>query len=358
MLFFIVILLLLVVFYIILLYSIYSKNEQIIDEKNLISISVVIAAKNEANNLNRLVESLKNQNYPPDKFEVILVDDSSSDQTAHLFKEITNDMSNFRLLSAEHKNLDGKKGALEMGINSATYENIVITDADCILSKNWLINFNYEFKKGNDLIFGAAPFLNEKKFISAYQSFENLRNWLLIFFTYQIGIPHSGTARSMGITKNLFKSLEGYKHINKTIGGDDDLLLQLALKKNLSISYFLNKDSFAFTYPKKTIKEYFYQKSRHTQTSLYYNLKSQLLLSIWHLMNLIVFLPPYFTLFEPISFIPLGIKLFMDIIIVLTFQKKFNYNFSLIKIILFQILYEVLIVVNFANVFILKKKWK
>src|SRR3990170_282795 len=94
-------------------------------------ISVVVAAKNEEKNIPVLIEALKNQNYDKNNYEVIMVDDSSTDKTFNLTNELASSSKNFTATKAETKNLPGKKGALAIGIEKANYDFILITDADC-----------------------------------------------------------------------------------------------------------------------------------------------------------------------------------------------------------------------------------
>ena len=106
----------------------FLKNQiKIIEQK----ISVVIAAKNEEKNLPALIEALSKQNYNKDNYEVIIVDDSSTDNTFNIANELTLSNKNFTIIKAETKNLPGKKGALAKGIEKANYDFILITDADC-----------------------------------------------------------------------------------------------------------------------------------------------------------------------------------------------------------------------------------
>src|ERR1039457_3799263 len=146
---------------------------------NLLNISIVISAKNEANNIPSLLNSLKNIEYPENNFEIILVDDNSSDLTYYQADGFRNELPNLKVIKVENKKYPGKKGALAIGINNTVNDYILITDADCIVSPGWLQIYSEKFILGYDFLFGNAPFLNQPGFVNTISRFENLRTFLL-----------------------------------------------------------------------------------------------------------------------------------------------------------------------------------
>ncbi len=94
-------------------------------------MSLIIAAKNEEQNIYSLIDSLEKLNYPNENFEVIFVDDNSTDKTAELIQSRISNKNNYTLITADNKTIAGKKGALKIGIENAKNNFIVITDADC-----------------------------------------------------------------------------------------------------------------------------------------------------------------------------------------------------------------------------------
>ncbi len=112
---------------------------------NHLNISVIVAFKNEEKNLENLFSSLEALDYPKEKFEVILVDDNSSDNSYQKAVDLSHLKANYRVLKAGNKTYPGKRGALDIGINSAKHIHIVITDADCMPAKKWLIGYSEKF---------------------------------------------------------------------------------------------------------------------------------------------------------------------------------------------------------------------
>jgi cellulose synthase/poly-beta-1,6-N-acetylglucosamine synthase-like glycosyltransferase len=325
---------------------------------NHLKLSVIIAAKDEEKNIPSLVKSLEELNYPKERFEVIIVDDNSSDRTFQTAKELIKCNSNFYLFKAGAKEFPGKKGALSFGIKKSNNPFIVITDADCTPEKDWLKSYCKKFYDGYDFLFGNAPFLQDHIFVNKVSCFENLRNSLLTFTAAKIGIPYSASARNFGFKRSCFDKINGYKNTTETLSGDDDLLLREAVKNKMKIGTFLNRGSFVFSSTKKNFKDYFEQRARHTKTSFYYMPARQLGLVSWHLANLLFLFSPFLIFFNRFFILLFLSKIFFDLFIVKSFQKKFGYAFNSIEIIYLQVIYELFLVIHFFNAIFKKEKWK
>jgi cellulose synthase/poly-beta-1,6-N-acetylglucosamine synthase-like glycosyltransferase len=319
---------------------------------NPVEISVIIAAKNEEKNLPKLIDSLNNLDYPKEKFEIIIVNDNSIDKTEKIISD-----SDFRLVNATEKNLPAKKGALEIGIKHSLFENILITDADCVVSKNWLNVASKYFSSGTDFLFGAAPYFPGKTFAQKIASFENLRSHLLTFSAALLGKPYSAAGRNFGFKKSAFEKLDGYKNTTETLSGDDDLLLREAVKQKMKIKPILEKEFFVFSEAPANFKNYFRQRARHTKTSHHYPKSTQLFLGTWHMINILITLSVFAVPIQPLLFFPFLIKLTADTTYVVIHQKKFGFNFGF-GIPFYQFIYELLLIVHFLNSFFNKDNWK
>jgi len=323
-----------------------------------ISFSVIIAAKNEEENLENLFLSLERQTYPKDKFEIIFVDDNSEDGTFVTAQKYADRFSNFKLIKAEHKRFPAKKGALDLGIALAQFHFLLFTDADCTLQCNWIKAFSNKFDQNFDLLLGFAPFTFQKTFANHFFCFENLRTTVLTLAATRVGVPYSGASRSLGIKKESFVKLGGYSKTLQSLGGDDDLLIREAVKNKCKIGFVEEKESLVFSNVQNSFSDYFVQKRRHTATSFHYLLRHKLVLGFWHLLNILavdsVLLIPFF---PEAGFIFLS-KMFCDYFVVYSFQKKFNYKFSFGEIFFFQILYECFLVFHFLSAKFFKVRWK
>ena len=340
-----------------MLISINFISNQKTPPKSDLNFSIIIAAKNEEKNIPDLINSLNNLNYPKENFEIILVDDNSSDNTFNAAKNLTNNIDNFKIFKITEKELPGKKGALTFGISKAKNPYIMITDADCLPSPNWLNIYSGAFSKGFDFIFGISPFEQNNYLANRISCFENLRNSILTFAASKLNFPYSASARNFGFRKTSFEKLNGYANTAETLSGDDDLLLREAVKNKFKIGSIINKDALVLSSAKNTFKEYFIQKSRHTKTSLHYLLKHKLFLGGWHILNMFFLFSICLYFLNPILIWPFILKILIDIIVALLMQKKFNYKFNIFEIFYLQIFYEGLLIINFLGALFRKERW-
>jgi len=334
----------------------FKKKENLLGKD--ICFSVIVAVKNESNNIPTLVESINNFDYPSDKFEIILVDDNSKDNTKSVFTKLIKPGVNYSIIDAKDKIYEGKKGALNIGIKKARHPFILITDADCRPPNKWLQYYAQMFKEGYGFIIGVSPFINSNTIASDISCFENLRSAFLSFAIAKEGFPYNAAARNIGFTKEAFDKVSGYKNTTETISGDDDLLLREMVKYKIKTGLLTDRESFVYSTTKNTLPELFTQRGRHTTTSFYYSLPVQIILGFWHLLNLLFLFSPLFLFINKLFILPFIIKLLSDVVTVLLIQKKFNYKFGLYKIPCLQICYECLLIISFFRSIFFKNIWK
>ncbi len=342
----------------IILFSVYFIPEKIQSGKLLNKISIVVAAKNESNNIGNLIEALSNQSYPENYFEVILIDDNSSDDTYELAKKLSTGYPNFRVIRANNEKYMGKRGALQTGIENSTNPYILITDADCIPSKNWIEKLNVKFNEGFDFVFGLAPFSPENNFTNKLARFENLWTHILTFSFARMGFPYSAAARNLGFKKIAFEKIGGYANTTDTLSGDDDLLLREAVKNKFKIGCVTDNEAAVYSSTPKNFKQYLHQKARHTSTSHHYLFIHKLLLLLWHVINIVLLFGIFFINFNPLFLYGFLIKLSADYILTYNKMRILNYKFSLFELLYLQVIYDLLIMVNFINSFFHGQNWK
>ncbi len=338
-----------------LLWAFY-KNSKLEYSDEIKKISVVIAAKNEEKNLGRLFHSINNLNYPADKFEIIFIDDNSTDRTYEMLYDYSNKFENILVLKAIDKKYPLKKGALDFGIRKAAFEFVVTTDADCSFNSDWLKSFSDHFNKF-DVVIGSVKIEQTLNPVSKISSFENLRNRFLVWSLSGFGIHYTSSGGNFGYKKSLYFQVGGFDNITSTASGDDDLLLQKFTDLNANICVAKNIESFVQTAAPIKLLDLFKQKARHTSSSFKYKLKFKFMLTFWHLLNIIFlfsFLPtPYFKIF----LLPFAVKLVVDALTVTLIKNKFNYKFSFAEVFILQPIYELLLIVNFTTSIFNRSKW-
>jgi poly-beta-1,6-N-acetyl-D-glucosamine synthase len=248
--------------------------------------SIIIPARNEENNIGNLLDALKNQEYPNEKFEIIVVDDHSTDGTASIVKKY----EGVRLISLVYEDLNSyKKKAIETGIAAARFEWILTTDADCIPGPDWLATFD-AFRKDYDPAFIVAPVVMEND-LSALQLFQSEDFMILQAIT---GAAVSGRLLTMCnganllYSKNLFTEVGGFGGIDNIASGDDMLLMGKVMKSRPGAIYYLkSREAIVRTKPMATWKEFFNQRIRWASKSRNYSDKKLLpVLLLVYLVNL------------------------------------------------------------------------
>ncbi len=254
-------------------------------EKNDLPVSVIICAKDESENLKRNLPLIYTQNYP--NFEVVLIDDRSIDDTFDIMQTFKEQYPAKTKLVKVNFNDDNrlrgnKKYALTLGIKAASYNHLLFTDADCRpVSSNWIDNMSRHFSQ-KALILGYGPYAKRSGFLNKLIRYETVQT-ALQYFSYALKtIPYMGVGRNLAYTKDLFMNNNGfYSHLD-VLSGDDDLFVnEVATPQNTAIC--LSPESFMYSSPKKTWKEFVRQKRRHISTAKHYKKLHQFLLGLYFL---------------------------------------------------------------------------
>ncbi len=324
-----------------------------------LNISIVIACKNEIQNLPSLTKSLLELNYPRDCFEIIIVNDNSNNYTTDLLTEFASVKENIKIISANTKKYPAKKGAIDIGISNARYNYILVTDADCSVEKDWILCTESAFRGGADVLFGIAPYYSVSEFPGNFFCYEQFYNSVTSFTAALYGNPYTAAARSFGFKKEVYYSIGGFDNMQNSLSGDDDLLILEALKIEkvvIPIPYSLSGR--VFSHPPAEFTSYLKQKSRHTKASHFYPAKEKILLYIYHLTNSALLLS-VFIVHIHFAFIVFPIlKILGDVLIAGLFAKKFNYQFRFLNLLFYTFFLELIAPVHFINSVLKKDQWK
>ena len=200
-----------------------------------LNYSIIIACRNEEQNLPKLFYSLKKLNYPTEKFEIIIVDDASTDNSSNLIKDFCEIQSNARSFHLKEKSKVylGKKAALKLAIKNAKFEILLFTDADCFPQQNWISSYNNYFTDKTGFIVGSYEEINA----DCFRRFCNKMSSAIYAGTIGLGFPFSAAGGNMAVLKEAFEQVRGYEKIKHNIAGDDKQLLNLIKKTDWEIRY-------------------------------------------------------------------------------------------------------------------------
>lgn len=250
------------------------------------AISVIICAKNEAENLQNFLPSIISQDYH--NFEIVLINDASKDDTLKLMRTFEKTHANIKIVDV--KNVEAfwanKKYALTLGIKASKNNFLLFTDADCKpVSKDWIKNMSSHFNKEKTIVLGYGAYSKIKNsFLNKIIRFETLLTAIQYFSFAKIGMPYMGVGRNLAYTKEAFFKVNGFINHIKVRSGDDDLFInQIATNKNTSVCF--SKESFTESIPKQSFKSWFKQKRRHISTAKYYKFKHKSLLALFYITN-------------------------------------------------------------------------
>ena len=243
-------------------------------------VSVIICAKDEADNLRQFLPFVLQQEYPD--FEVIVINDGSTDETQTLLNNLCVEYQNLRstFVPVGANNLSTKKLGLTLGIKAAKNELLLFTDADCMPEDNtWIARMARNFTPETDFILGYGAYLNKRGFLNRLITYDTLFIALQYIGMAIARKPYMGVGRNMAYRKETFFAHKGFASTLNLISGDDDLLVNKASdSKNTKVE--IAPDSITWSEPNKTFSSWFYQKERHLSVSSYYKASSKFRLAL------------------------------------------------------------------------------
>jgi glycosyltransferase involved in cell wall biosynthesis len=267
----------------------FAKAQKIVPKR--ISISVIVCAKNEGENVANFIPLLAEQNYPD--FEIILIDDASSDNTLAIFEDFEKQYPNIRLVKVQNNEAfwGNKKYALTLGIKTAKKEYLLFTDADCYpTSKDWITAMSSQFTMQKTIVLGYGKYEKiSNSFLNKTIRFETLLTAIQYFSWTKVGRPYMGVGRNLAYKREEFFNVNGFiGHIQIRCGDDDLFINQAANSKNTTIAY--TPESFTYSKPKTTFKDWFTQKRRHLTTAQHYKFFDRFQLGLFYSSQLLFIL--------------------------------------------------------------------
>jgi cellulose synthase/poly-beta-1,6-N-acetylglucosamine synthase-like glycosyltransferase len=277
-----------------------------------VRVSVVVAARDEEKALPSLLQDLQRQDYPAALFEVIIVDDFSTDKTAALGKNLG---KNSRMIQpACLSENSSKKTAIATGVAAAQNELILVTDADCRVGESW-VSTHAAFYNQTGASFIAAPvrYTYQSSLLQVLQTldFITLQGITAASVSANFGMMCNGA--NLAYTKKAFEDVNGFENIDNIPTGDDMLLMQKIWKRDPGkIAYLKSKGAIVSTAAVHTWREFIMQRQRWASKTLVYEDKRLIaVLGFVLLLNLAPFVLLVAGFFDPTAFLFLFLYLLL-----------------------------------------------
>jgi cellulose synthase/poly-beta-1,6-N-acetylglucosamine synthase-like glycosyltransferase len=318
-------------------------------------VSVIVAARDEEASIGKLLDQLVRQDYPA--YEILIVDDRSTDSTAAIVQSYQHSHSNLRLVSIRENNsgLPPKKNALTEGIKHSEGAILCFTDADCVPPPSWILELVSVFDDSVGFVAGFSPY--DRNLLTNLQNSSIWRNIFYSFIAYEefrgaawsagaigMNLAWLCTGRSIAYRKRVFDEVRGFEQIKMSISGDDDLFIQLVRRQTFwKIRYACAPESFVRTAPPESFSKFVEQRKRHFSAGKYFSLPMKGFFFGYHSLNLLFLLVLCSAFFSnvllPIGLWAVGVKLLADGILAIVAGARLRQGYLASRFPLMEILY-------------------
>lgn len=280
-------------------------------------VSVIICAKNEETNLEKNLPVVLEQDYP--SFEVVVVNDSSTDRTEEVLSELSVRYKQLRYTSipSHEKFLHGKKLAVTIGLKAARYDHVLLTDADCYpVSDQWLQKMASRLTGDRKIVLGYGGYERKRGLLNLLIRYETVFTAIQYFSFAILGRPYMGVGRNLAYEKALFFDNKGFASHYHLPSGDDDLFVnENAHAGNTAVE--ISPESHTRSVPETTLKNWLKQKKRHLTAGKYYKRSSRTWLAgelisrmvLWTLLVMLCIISPWKWFVVAVLGILLAVKL-------------------------------------------------
>lgn len=248
-------------------------------------LSIIIPVRNEALNIGNLLTDLENQNFPTTHFEVIVVNDSSTDRTPEIVNQrIAQSRCNIRLITLPNTATSSpKKRAIETAIKIAKGNLIVSTDGDCRAGAGWLQAIaDCHLQTGAKLISGPVTFFAEQSVPDHLQTVEFSSLIGSGASSMAAGFPSMCNGANLAYEKAAFDEVGGYEGVRHIASGDDEFLMhKIAARFRGGVRFLKSKDAIVSTGAHREWDQFFRQRKRWASKWKHYQSKTPLILALY-----------------------------------------------------------------------------
>lgn len=292
-----------------------KKEKQAMDatKVEVVPVSVIIAARNEARNLSAFLPKILQQNYPV--FEVVIALDRCEDDSVEIVHQLAERYPELRFVTIHEKPEDwaGKKWALSQAIAKAQYPHLVFTDADCEVEADWLESCGKAFAADARLVLGLGLYRSYPGFLNRFIRYETAYTAFQYLGAAGQGRAYMGVGRNMAYHRSMYDEQTGFSEFSKSLSGDDDILVNRSNTKHRVICLY-SPGSRSWSEPERTLVDWLRQKGRHFSASARYTAFSKIALGLFHSSQIAFYL---FLVLFLLSGGHIGVGLFVYIVYLL-----------------------------------------
>lgn len=264
-------------------------------DKNLPDVSVIVAARNEEENILRCLKSLDNLDYPEDKIQIILVDDRSTDKTGTIMENFILEKSKFTKIETKKEigRLKGKTNALANALEIAKGEIILTTDADCTMVPTWVKTTVSYYREDVAMVNGFTTQTAEGNF-TGMQAIDFIYLLIVAAGTMNLKTPISCIGNNMSYRRKAYFEVGGYENLPFSVTEDFNLLKAINKLKKYKIIYPLDKAALVTSSACKNLKSLYRQKKRWAIGGLKASWQGYIIFIFGYLTNVLTLLTPFF----------------------------------------------------------------
>ena len=342
-----------------LIYRRIATYKPTVKKKSSAPVSVIICAKNEEENLKNFLPKVLEQDYP--EFEVVVVNDGSTDGTEDLLAELKVRYKHLRYTSIplNEKFRHGKKLAVTIGIKAASHDRLIMTDADCYpVTDQWLQLMSSHLSGKKEIVLGYGGYERRRGLLNALIRYETVLTAIQYFSRAISGRPYMGVGRNLAYKKELFFKNKGFANHYHLASGDDDLFVnQHATPANTS--WVMQKEAHTVSKPEITFRKWIHQKKRHLSAGNKYTRGTKWRLAAEHITRMMLYITlALLCITSPWRYVVLGffgLWLISRLIIFKMGMRSLDEKYLLLpSLLLDPILLLVLGIIWFSGVFVTK----
>ena len=267
-------------FYHLAMFSRLAFRDQGAEPDRTLPVSVVVCGRNESDSLQQLIPLLLDQDH--EEFELVVVNDRSDDDTWEVLQWMKPEHPRLRPVNiqADEKFSYGKKIALGVGVRTAKYAHVVVTDADCMpTGRDWISLMAAGFSGGRQLVIGHSPYERQDGLASLLERYDGFTKAVQYISFAQAGFPYMGVGRNMAFTSEIFFAAKGQHRHRQLMSGDDDLIINEVARAN-NTAVIADGRSYMTTRATPDLATWWHRKRRHYTTARYYRMGHQVLLTL------------------------------------------------------------------------------